>query len=101
RCQLLVVSVGARVLVACNVTHGDELVGEPAGLVRGRPAALGLERERVLLLAREAVSLCDVLAGLVPRLERELILEPQVRKAPTERRVPDGQVAARKGFVGL
>ena len=58
-----------------------------------------LERERVLVLARDAVALGDVLAGLAHRLEREHLLHPRVREPPAERRVPDGAVAARERRV--
>ena len=68
---------------------------------RRRPAALRLERERVLILARHAPPLGDVLARLAHRLEREHRLEPRIGKAPAERRVPRGLVAARKRRVGL
>src|SRR5205085_4765587 len=78
-----------------------ELVGEAAGRVRRRPPAVRAESERVLLLARDAVALGDVLAGLAHRLERELLGEEWIREAPAERRVVDDPVAARKGLVRL
>ena len=65
-------------------------------VVRRRPALLRLERERVLLLARDAVALGHVLARLAHRLEREHRLQPRVGEAPAERRVADGLVAARE-----
>ena len=45
---------GARVLVALDLADGNELVGEAPRRVRLRPAPLRLERERVLVLARDA-----------------------------------------------
>ena len=58
----------------------DELVVEPPGLARRRPAPLRLERERVLVLARDVPALGDVLARLAHRLEREHRLQPRVRE---------------------
>ena len=67
----------------------------------GRPALLRVERERVLVLARDAVALGDVLARLAHRLEREHRLHARVREAPAEVRVVDGDVAARERLVRL
>ena len=78
-----------------DVADRHELVVEAAGLDRGRVPALALEREGVLVVARDAEALGDVLAGLAHRLEREHRLEARVREAPAERRVPDRLVAAR------
>src|SRR5881409_2643284 len=50
--------------VARDVADRHELVGEAARLVGGGPTLLRLQRERVLVLARDAVALGDVLAGL-------------------------------------
>ena len=69
--------------------------------VRRRPASLRLQRERVLVLARDAPALGDVLAGLAHRLEREQLLHPRVREAPAERGVPDGLVAAGERLLRL
>ena len=82
-------------LVALELAGRNELVGEPAGLLRGRPAPLRLEREGVLVLARDVPALGDVLAGLPHRLEREHRLEPRVREAPAEHGVVERPVAAR------
>ena len=79
----------------------DELVVEPARLRSRRPATLRLERELVLILARDAPALGHVLAGLAHRLEREHGLELRVREAPAERRVPGRRVAARESLVRL
>ena len=89
------------VLVHENVADGHELVVEAAGRVRRRPALLGAQRERVLVLTRHAPALCDVLTRLAHRLEREQLLEARVREAPAERRVPRRLVAPREGGVGL
>jgi hypothetical protein len=62
---------------------------------------LRLERESVLLLARDAVALGHVLAGLAHRLEREHLLHPRVREPPPEGRVVDDLVPARKRVFGL
>ena len=88
-------------LVALQAVDRDELVGEAAGVVRSRPAPLRLEREGVLVLARDAPALGDVLARLAHRLEREHLLEPGIGEAPAEGRVVDDLVAAREGAVGL
>ncbi len=74
-------------LVARHVTDRNELVGEASRLVGGGPAALRLERERVLILARHAPPLGDVLARLAHRLRREQLGELRIREAPAERRV--------------
>ena len=88
-------------LVALHLADRDQLVGEAPLLVGRRPALLRLERERVLVLARDSVALGHVLAGLAHRLERELLLEAGVREAPAERRVPDRPVAAREPGLRL
>jgi hypothetical protein len=49
---------------------------------------VALERERVLVLARDPVALGHVLARLAHGLEREHLLHPGIREAPAERRVP-------------
>src|SRR5439155_27099246 len=90
-----------RMLVALHLADRDQLVGEAPLLVGRRPALLRLERERVLVLARDSVALGHVLAGLAHRLERELLLEAGVREAPAERRVPDRPVAAREPGLRL
>ena len=74
RRELLERRVGPRMLVAHDVADGDELVVEAAGLGGGRPALLRPKRKRVLVLARDAPALGDVLAGLAHRLEREHLL---------------------------
>ena len=81
--------LGPRMLVDGDLADGDELVVEAPGRVRRRPALLRAQRERVLILARHAPALGDVLARLAHRLEREHLLEARVREAPAERRVPD------------
>ena len=83
-------------LVARHVTDRDQLVREPPFGVGGSPASLRLQGERVLLLARDAVALGHVLARLAHRLEREHRLEPRVREAPAERRVPGRRIPARE-----
>jgi hypothetical protein len=82
------------VLVALDVADRHELLGEPACFVSGRPAPLALEREGILLLARDRPSLRHVLTCLAHRLERKHGLHAWVREAPAERRVPDRLVAA-------
>ena len=84
-------------LVALRLADGDELVLESSSRVRVGPTPLRLQREGVLLLARDAVLLGDVLARLAHRLERVHRLQPRVRETPTEGRVPDGSVSAREG----
>src|SRR4029077_7475003 len=93
--------VGTRMLVARDVAHRDELVGETARLVCCRPAPLRLKRERVLILPRHAPALGDVLASLAHRLGPEQLLELWVREAPAERRVVERTVATRERLLGL
>src|SRR5687768_14304627 len=88
-------------LVARHLADRDELVVEPAGRGGLGPAPLRAEGERVLLLARDAVALRDVLAGLAHRLEREHRLHPRVRKAPPEHGVVDGLVLLPLAVAGL
>ena len=101
RGELLERRVGTRMLVARHVADRDELVVEAARLVGGRPAPLRLERERVLILARDAPALGDVLARLAHRLRREQLGELRIREAPAERRVVERPVAAANGFVAF
>ncbi len=84
-------------LVALELAHRDELVGE----VGGRPALLRAQREGILLLAGDPVPVGHVLAGLAHRLEREARRQRRVREAPAERRVVHRPVAARKGRIRL
>ena len=88
-------------LVRLDAFDREQLVGEAAVGGRLRVAALALEREGILLLARDAVQLGHVLSGLAHRLEREHRFHARIRKAPAERRVPGGPVAALEGALGL
>ena len=72
----------------------EQLVVEASRRGRCGPAALGAEPERVLVFTRNIPPLCDVLAGLAHRLEREHPLQARIRKAPAERRVPHRLIAA-------
>src|SRR5438552_16475193 len=76
--------VWPRMLVARDVADRNELVRETARLVGCGPAALRLQRERVLILPRHAPTLRDVLAGLAHRLRREELDELRIRDTPTE-----------------
>src|SRR4051812_40240187 len=84
-------------LVTRHVSYRDELLAE----VGGCPTLVRLQRERVLLLARDAVALGDVLPGLAHRLEREHLLHLRIREAPPEMRVVHDLIAAREGLVRL
>ena len=64
------------------------------GLVRGDRAPVRLERERVLVLARDAVALGDVLGRLAHRLGRVALRHPRVDEPPADRRVD--QLARRR-----
>jgi hypothetical protein len=88
-------------LVVLELTGGDQLVREPSRLLRGRPALLRAERERVLVLAAHAPALGDVLARLAHRLARVPLFVAGVREPPAERRVVDRPVAARVRGVRL
>ena len=91
----------SRMLVDDDLTDRDELVVEAARCVRQLPALLRASGERVLILARHAPLLGDVLARLPHRLQREHLLEPWVGEAPAERRVPQRPVATRERRVRL
>ena len=95
--------VRARVLVGVEARahhrslDRDDLVGEAAGGMRIGPAPLGGERERVLLVSRDAAALDDVLGGLAHRVRVVGIGQARVREAPAEGRVEGGLLAAREG----
>ena len=55
----------------CGISTGDQLVGEAARLLRRDRLSVRVEGELVLLLARDAPLLRDVLRGLAHLLERE------------------------------
>ena len=93
--------VGARVLVRLDARDVDQLVGEAPGRLRLGPAVLGAQRERILVLAADAVALGHVLARLAHALEREQLLHRRVRESPAERAVVEHAVAARERPVGL
>ena len=101
RGELLERRLGARVLVVLELGHRHELVGEAARLVRLGPAPLRAQRERVLVLARDAPPLGHVLARLPHRLARVALLVARVDEAPAERRVVERAVAAGVRRVGL
>src|SRR5207253_2363548 len=82
RRELLGARVGPRMLVAFEALDWDELVGEAALRVGGRPALLRAQRERVLILPRDAPALGDVFAGLAHRLQWEQLLHSRVREPP-------------------
>jgi hypothetical protein len=67
----------------------------------GRPALLGPERERVLVLPRDRPTLGHVLTGLAHGLEREPLGEARVREAPAEGGVDQRAVAARERRLRL
>ena len=95
--QLLERGVGARALVGgdhdrvaavCRRRlHRHQLVGEPPLGARGDRAGVALEREAILLVARDPVALGDVLGRLAHRLGRVALRHPRVDQAPPERRV--------------
>ncbi len=88
-------------LVDGELAHGDELVREAPGGLRRGPALMGAKRERVLVLAADAVALGHVLAGLAHALEREHRLHRRIGEAPAERAVVEDAVAAREGALRL
>ena len=99
--QRLCRRLGPRMLVARDLPTGTSSSSNRPGLRGGGPALLRAQRERVLLLARHAPALGDVLTRLPHRLEREHRLEARVGEPPAERRVPERAVAARVGPLGL
>src|SRR3954447_17248030 len=84
-------------LVTRHVSYRHELLAE----VGGCPTLVRLQRERVLLLARDAVALGDVLTGLAHRLEREHLLHLRIREAPPQMRVVHDLIPAWKCLVRL
>ena len=72
----------------------------PLGL-GGRVPLLRAQRPGVLVRARDAVALGDVLAGLAHRVDAVALAHPRVHEAPAERRVGERPVAAREGRLGL
>ena len=88
-------------LVALRVPDGHELLVEAPCLVGRSPAALRLEPESILLLARDTVALRHILARLAHRLEREHLLHAWIGKAPPQGRVVNRPVAARKTMLRL
>ena len=68
-----------------DVADRDQLVREAPGRLRLGPALLRAQRERVLILAADAVALGHVLAGLAHALEREHRLHGRIGEAPAER----------------
>ena len=79
-----------------GVLDGDDLIGEPSGVVSGLPALLRGEREGVLLLAADAAALDDVLGGLAHRVRVVRIGQARVREAPAEGRVVHRLLTARE-----
>ena len=84
-------------LVTRQPVDGDELFVEAARVRSGCPALLRAKRESVLVLARHAPALGDVLPRLTHRLEREELGKSRVREAPPELRVVFGRVVADVG----
>jgi hypothetical protein len=80
---------------------GHDLVVESARLGGGHRAAVRLERERVLVLARDAVALGDVLRRLAHRIRRVALGEAGVHEAPADGRVHEPAVAAREAPLRL
>jgi hypothetical protein len=79
----------------------DDLALEHAGLARGDRALVGGERELVLVMARDAEALGDVLGGLAHALGRIALGQPRVDEAPADRRVDQLDRAARKRALGF
>src|SRR3989475_9612877 len=80
-----------RSLVFCKsgaVGEGDrhELVGEHARLERRPGAALALDGEGILLLARDLVALRDQLGRLAQR-DRPVLFQPGIGEPPSDGRV--------------
>jgi hypothetical protein len=65
----------------------DDLLGEMARLLRGERTLLAAQRELVLILARDAKILGDVLPRLRHRVDAEPLLEERVHEAPADRGV--------------
>src|SRR5206468_6915084 len=75
---------------------GDNLFCEFSALDRGDGPSMALEGETVLLLAGDLrADEPQVLRGLPHGLRAELLLHLRVREAPSQGRVPGGEVAHR------
>src|SRR5438876_746672 len=73
--------------------HGNDFFGEPTGLHRGDRPAVALQRESVLILTGDlGIQLPQVLRGLAHGVVPVLGLKSRIRKPPSQRRVPRGQV---------
>jgi hypothetical protein len=88
------------VFVGAQFGHREQFVGERAARDGGRRFALRVERERVLLFARDAVLLGDVLRGFAHRNRWIDFRELRIRHAPAERRIEHLRRAAEER-VGL
>ena len=71
----------------------DDLRGEVARLLRGERALLAAQRELVLVLARDAKIVGDVLAGLRHRIDAVRLLEERIHEAPADGRIVQLHVA--------
>ena len=90
-----------RVALPLRDRDRHDLVGEAAGLDGRDGALLALERERVLVLARDAPALGDVLRGLAHRVRVVALGQARVDEAPAEGRVGHLARAAIPGALGL
>ena len=78
-----------------------DLAGERARVLRRGGAPVRLDRERVLVGARDLVALGHVLGRLAHALGRVALRHARVDEAPADRRVGDLRRAAREAALGL
>ena len=96
RPRMLVGVEGARLSAVRNLDRND-LIGESTGVARRLPALLGGQCEGVLVLARDAALLDDVLGRLAHRVGVVGIGQARVGEAPAEGGVVQRLLAAREG----
>jgi hypothetical protein len=82
-------------LAACD-RHRDDLLSEPAALLRSDRLLLARQCEAILRLTRHAVLGSDVLCRLGHRVDAVLRLHQRVHEAPADRGVEDLGIAAER-----
>ena len=99
--RMLVAIYGRGLAFRLRHHHRNDLVHETARLDRGDSATVAAQGELVLLLARDAAPLSDVLAGLAHRVRPMHLGQARVREAPTKGRIEHLAVSAVVRRFGL
>ena len=89
-----------RVALALRDGDGDDLLGQPAVLLRRHGLVLAADSEGILVGAADAELLGDVLAGLGHGIDAVLLLHQRVDETPADGGVVDLRIA-REGGLGL